>query len=156
MSGRSRPWEAHRKPIGSPYEAVPFQSKKHVFSAFRWLQKGRLRRSDGASSTRSNSISFDETSTSSARAVYQKRLELHTQWFRRSEASSREHAKAECTIFIERNAPRRSNHCICSVWGCRDAQSTIFVERKQLAVRVAETTIFVVFGSFWALKPLRV
>ena len=54
--------------------------------------------------TRSNSISFDETSTSSARAIHQKRLELHTQWFRRSEASSREHAKAECIIFIKRNA----------------------------------------------------
>ena len=32
----------------------------------------------------------------------------------------------------------------------------VYVERKQLAVSVAQTIIFVVFGSFRALKPLRV
>ena len=51
---------------------------------------------------------------------------------------------------------RRWNHYIRSVWGCFDAQSTIFVNRKYLAVRVAQTSVFVVFGDSWALKPLRV
>ena len=65
-----------------------FRSTKQVLLAFCRLQNVLLRRSDGASPTRSNSISLDKTSTSSARAICQKRLELHTYWFRRSEASS--------------------------------------------------------------------
>ena len=92
-----------------------FRSTKQVLLAFCRLQNVLLRRSDGASPRRSNSISVDETSTSSARAIHQTRLALHTQWFRRSEASSREHAEAECTIITERNASRRSNHYIRSV-----------------------------------------
>ena len=128
MSGRTSLWDGYKKHRGSPQEAVPFPSTKQVFSLFWCLQKGRFRRSDGASPTGSNSISFGETRTSSARAIHQARLALRTQWFRRSEASSREHNEAECIIFVERNAPRLSNHCICSVWGCRDAQSIPYAQ----------------------------
>ena len=54
-------------------------------------------------------------------------------------------------LFLSSEMPQGAQTIVCVV----DAQSTIFVERKQLAVRDAETTIFVVFGSFRALKPWR-
>ena len=60
-------------------------------------------------------------------------------------------------LYLSSGMPQGAQTTVCVV--SEDALTLkvlFFVERKQLAVRVAETTIFVVFGSFRALKPLRV
>ena len=55
-----------------------FARQNKYFLRFADSRSGCLRRSDGASPTRSNSISFNKNNTSSVRAIHETRLALHT------------------------------------------------------------------------------
>ena len=70
------------------------------------------------------------------------------------------HAGASgCRFALQKCMPERPDAVSHYKNACRrapDAQTTIFVVRTQLVVRVAQTVLFVVFGGFRALEPLRV
>ena len=54
-----------------------------------------------------------------------------------------ERSSSPNVLYLSSGMPlRRSNHCIHSARGCRDAQSVVFVARKQLAARVTQTSSF--------------
>ena len=55
-----------------------FVRQNKYFLRFADSRRCCLRRSDGTSPTRSNSISLDKNNTSSARAIHEKSLALHT------------------------------------------------------------------------------
>ena len=64
--------------IWSTKRRALFARQNKYFLRFADSRRCCLRRSDGASPARSNSISLDKNSTSSARAIHEKRLALHT------------------------------------------------------------------------------